>query len=172
MNYALHDYRLEVRHRQLSGRSESDRRIYSQPVRILGRRYLFLDLRVDQSQSPNPVCMLVMNDANEFPEVSVPFWECLDAWTSIAMGESDMAALRRAYDKGYEFMREPVTDVGKKQDFLATELPDWLVRKERLFKLKPTDWLRCFNPADKSDPDARFRKLYPNTPSVADLPSL
>jgi hypothetical protein len=52
-----------------------------------GGGYLFLDLRVDQSQLANPVCMLVMNDANEAPEVNVPFWEYLDAWTSIAMGE-------------------------------------------------------------------------------------
>lgn len=53
-------------------------------------------------------------------------------------------------------MQEPMSAVGKEQEFLATELPDWLARKERLFKLKTTDWLRDFNPVDKSGPDVKL----------------
>lgn len=68
MDYALSEYRFEGRKHQSS-------------------RWRKSDSRVNQSQLPNPVCMLVMTDANVFPEVGVPFWAYLDAWTSIAMGE-------------------------------------------------------------------------------------
>ncbi|MCO4319187.1 SMI1/KNR4 family protein [Phyllobacterium sp. 21LDTY02-6] len=50
-----------------------------------GGGYLYLDLRQDQSSRPDPVCMLIMTDPGE-PMEFVPFWEYLDAWTSIAMG--------------------------------------------------------------------------------------
>ncbi len=50
-----------------------------------GGGYLYLDLRQDQSDRTDPVCMLITTDPDE-PMEFVPFWEYLDAWTSIAMG--------------------------------------------------------------------------------------
>ncbi|WP_349963068.1 hypothetical protein [Rhizobium sp. ZPR3] len=57
-----------------------------------------------------------------------------------------------------------MTDASEKRKFLAKELPDWLSRKERLFRQKPMEWLGDFDPVGKTDVNvklapARFERL-------------